>query len=560
METKNAKKHVKHGAGRVFIIALALLIIIDLIKIAPNYIKEDRIAEVELMINNNNVSNVLKHNVLIENGTPYLSMQDIQNFFDEFLVKEDDYIITTSNTKTVKIASTNPVMNINGSEVRMSKSVIDKDDTTYFPIDEMAQVYNYEFSYNTENNMVIIDSLNRKLVQAVSAKDQDIKYRATTFSKTMDKIKRGDKVVIIQNDKREDSKIDDWVKVRSKNGFIGYVKQSNLINRTEVRDDLETENTNGKISIMWDYYNSYTSAPARNEKIEGVNVVSPSFYELEEDSTLSTNIGESGVNYINWAHSNGYKVWPTCTNTYLNDLDAVSGMMRNFETRKKLIDNIIATVSQNQIDGINIDFENMYMEDKDRYSRFLIELAPRLQEIGLTLCVEVTAPDGAETWSLCYDRHTIGKVADYVVFIGYDQNTGSAKEAGSVAAADWQELNIHKFIGLQEEVPKEKLIVASSFYTRLWKEEDGELSSRVVNMRDITIPNGAQISWREDEKQNYMEYTDGDATYKMWIEDEQSISAKLDLINKYDLAGAGFWEKDREKDGIWKIVSDKLGI
>lgn len=560
MKTKYTKKHVKHGVGRIFLIALALLIIIDLIKIAPNYVREERIAEIDLMINNNNVTNVLKHDILVNDGIPYLSMQDIQNFFDEFLIKEDDYIITTSNTKTVKIASTNPEMNINGATVKMTKSVINQDDTIYFPIDEMAQVYNYEFSYNTENNIVIIDSLNRKLIQATSSKDQEIKYKATIFSKTIDNIKRGDKVVIIQNNKREDSKIDDWVKVRTKNGFIGYVKQSSLINRTEVRDDLEVDKINGKVSIMWDYYNSYTSAPTRTEKIEGINVVSPSFYELEKDSTLSTNIGESGINYINWAHSNGYKVWPTCTNTYLDDLDAMSGMMSNFDTRKKLIDNIIATVSQNQIDGINIDFENMYMEDKDKYSRFLIELAPRLQEIGLTMTVEVTAPDGAETWSLCYDRNTIGKVADYVIFIGYDQNTGSAKEAGSVSAANWQELNINKFIGLQEEVPKEKLIVATAFYTRLWKEEDGELTNRVVNMRDITIPNGAQVTWNDTEKQNYMEYTEGDATYKMWIEDEQSISAKLDLINKYDLAGAGFWEKDREKDGIWKIVSEKLGI
>ena len=45
----------------------------------------------------------------------------------------------------------------------------------------------------------------------------------------------------------------------------------------------------------------------------------------------------------------------------------------------------------------------------------------------------------------------------------------------------------------------------------------------------------------------------------MWIEDEKSISYKLDLVNKYNLAGAGFWEKDREKEIIWDIAQQKLG-
>ena len=44
----------------------------------------------------------------------------------------------------------------------------------------------------------------------------------------------------------------------------------------------------------------------------------------------------------------------------------------------------------------------------------------------------------------------------------------------------------------------------------------------------------------------------------MWIEDEQSISAKIDLVNKYDLAGGSFWEIDRETVGVWKIINEKM--
>lgn len=98
------------------------------------------------------------------------------------------------------------------------------------------------------------------------------------------------------------------------------------------------------------------------------------------------------------------------------------------------------------------------------------------------------------------------------------------------------------------------------FYTRLWREDgSGIVTSKVVNMKDVKIPNGVQAKWDDRLKQNYIEYSDGGAgKYKMWIEDAQSIAAKLDLVNQYELAGAGFWEKDRETEDVWEVIKEKL--
>ena len=97
------------------------------------------------------------------------------------------------------------------------------------------------------------------------------------------------------------------------------------------------------------------------------------------------------------------------------------------------------------------------------------------------------------------------------------------------------------------------------FYTRLWSEKDGKVSSDVVNMKNIKIPQNVTARWDEITKQNYYEYQNNGVTYKMWMEDEQSISEKINLVNQYNLAGAGFWEKDRETPGVWNIVKEKLG-
>lgn len=170
----------------------------------------------------------------------------------------------------------------------------------------------------------------------------------------------------------------------------------------------ETPKMEGKISVAWDYYSEYVSAPTRNENIKGINVVSPSFFYMSKYSITKVyaNVGEEGKQYVNWAHENNYKVWPMFTNSNMSE---TSKMLADYKLRENAINQLVDYITEYNIDGINIDFEGMYETDKDNFSRFLIELRPRLNEIGVVLSVDVTAPDGAPEWSLCYDRNIIGK-------------------------------------------------------------------------------------------------------------------------------------------------------
>ena len=202
----------------------------------------------------------------------------------------------------------------------------------------------------------------------------------------------------------------------------------------------------------------------------------------------------------------------------------------------------------------------MYAEDKDMYSRFLIELAPRLKKIGKTLSVDVTAPDGSENWSLCFDRNTIANVADYIVFMAYDQYGVSSTKPGTTAGYNWVEANINKFLE-QEDVDPEKIILGIPLYMRLWKEEDGKVTSKVVNISNLSenVPSNQVANWDDELKQYYVEYEEDGATYKMWIENTKSIEEKINLAKQYNLAGIAFWEKDREEnDEFWTKVKEVL--
>ena len=561
--SKEEKINVPRLILRIVVVAIILGLMAFAIKIAPNYARDEFANVTNLVINNNNITRNVKNNIIIEDNTIYLSTGDMQNFLDEFLLvdKENNRVITTSNTKTVVLPIEGNNITVNSAKKTIEHSLLNRDGIIYLPITDLTDIYNIEVNYSADTNIITIDSLNRKCVEALCSKNMSVKYLPTILSKTVDKVERGDTLILVQ-DKENNSNIveDGWIKVRTKNGELGYVKQDNITDEKATRENLDIKTRiDGKVSLVWDYYSQYVESPVRDGQIEGINVVSPSFYEITASGDIDANIGRNGKNYIDWAHANGYKVWPIVSNSELGNLDAVSKLLSTYENREYLIDNILDELIDAGVDGVNIDFENMYQADKDNYSRFLIELAPRLREVGLTLSVDVTAPDGSETWSLCFDRNVIGQVADYIIFMGYDQNGVSATKAGTVAGADWVELNIKKFLG-QEGVSKDKLILAMPFYTRLWKETDGTLTSSVVNMRSVTIPDGVEKTWDENTKQYYIEYEQNGTTYKMWIEDEESLKAKLNLVNEYDLAGGAFWSKDRESNTVWGIIADKLRI
>ena len=312
--------------------------------------------------------------------------------------------------------------------------------------------------------------------------------------------------------------------------------------------------------MFWDYYSQYVKAPDRTGQIiDGVNVVSPSFFYLDKtDGTLKENVGDAGIAYIEWAHSNGYKVWPMISNAEAG-IKVTSTILNSYTKRQELIQSIVEKCAQYDIDGINIDFENMYEADKDKYSRFIIELVPRMLEMEIVTSVDVTAPDGDPNWSLCFDRNVLGDVADYLVFMAYDQYGTSSTKPGTTAGLNWVETSLKKIIEY-DEVDTEKIILGIPFYTRQWTvSEDGTIKDRnVVSMMNIKIPNNVEKQWDDTLKQYYIEYKSGKDTIKMWIEDGNSIKEKVSLVTKYNLGGTSCWRKDMETSNVWTIIKDEL--
>ncbi len=556
MRKNRNKSEMKINFKNILKIVIPILIIIIFLLIF-NYVRKDKSNDkIGLIINNNVVTAKLKKDLYKnDKSVIYMSMQDVKNYLDKYIYidKTENKIITTYGEKVTVLPYNDTNITINDSNLKILSGAELNNGDTYLPISQLSKAYNMDMTYLEEQNTLILDSLERELVTATASKKLTVKKKDTSFSSTVDKITTGENVVLISENGK-------WAKIRTARGKIGYVKTSKLKNKYYVRNKVEKQEQTEKINLVWDYYSEYAKAPNRaGTTIDGVNVVSPSFFSLVSNGNgkIFSNVGTNGINYINWAKQNNYKVWAMVSNNSYKDTTSV--ILNSYTLRTNLINSIVDLANQYNLDGINIDFENMNESDKDMFSRFIIELKPKLQEAGKVLSVDVTAPDGGGSWSMCYNRNVIGDVADYIVFMAYDQYGSTSAKEGTTAGFNWVETNLKKFID-REEIESKKIILGIPLYTRLWIEKDGKVTSKIVNMKAVNdvLPKDVTKNWNDELKQNYVEYTKDGATYKMWIEDEESIRAKVSLVSQYNLAGTAAWAKDRENKEIWTVIKEEL--
>ena len=264
--------------------------------------------------------------------------------------------------------------------------------------------------------------------------------------------------------------------------------------------------------------------------------------------------------YVDWAHQNNYQVWALVSSF---DADISHGFLNSLEARDNFIRQLLSYAALYEFDGINIDFENIYLADKDALTQFVREVTPLLHEQGLIVSMDVGVPDGSENYSKCYDLIELSAVVDYLILMTYDQHWSSSPIAGSVAQYSWVEDRLQRTL---EMVPPEKLIMGVPFYIRLWSEKKDEnnfvkVTSAAYSMdyiSNLLKEKGLTAEWDAVSGQYYAEFTDENVLYKVWIEDENSIDLKTSLVHKYKLAGAAAWKRGLEEDGIWDVIGRNL--
>jgi len=435
---------------------------------------------------------------------------------------------------------------------------------------DFAEEIGLEITVNEENKAVMLYDMGTESIGGSIAEDTYLYYEIPGETlidegiKVVGKLKKKEPVnraLVLGEINRG------YQEVVTQDGKVGYVQTEMLEGVVQKEASFEVQSMKafeGKdqpIFLVWELIHSGNPNTDKIGELKGVNVISPTWYSLTSgDGKLKSVKGDA---YKEWAKGRGYKLWPLFSNSF--DLDMTHELLNDAVSRETVIGKLINLYKSNGFDGINIDFENVYLKDKEMFLQFVAELAPRFHNEGMLVSIDVTVEGGSETWSRFLDRKELGKVVDYVAVMTYDEHWASSPKSGSVSSLDWVDANIAKLV---QKIDSEKLILGVPFYMRVWHETPAEntanamkVKSKVVLMNTMNkIIEEKQLSpiWDETEGQYYVAYIEDNIVKKIWIEDERSLRLKAQVVNKYGLAGVGAWARSFPTDNIWNAIDEEL--
>lgn len=516
-------------------------------------------------------------NALIEKNTIYVPLSFLQKEIDKSVVfdhKSNSIIITTSD-KVIQLPTQSLTYFVNKHPVRLQVNPFKTFNGQLFvAIDPVLSYYPIQYKELKESGAIWIQTNGEKYwnghITDKKVNKELLRLRTQPTLKSSYTAQTGkNEPISIEGQKNH------FYLVRTSSGISGYINKDFVKKGEQVSiqipkqiQPIKISKLNGPVQLTWEAVYSKNPDISQIPKLTGVNVVSPTWFSLSSNDGTIKNLAT--LEYSKWAKSKGYQVWGLFSNSFNPSLTHEA--LKDFQTRQKMITELLHYSQIYQLQGINFDIENVNSEDGPLVTQFMREAVPYLHEAGLVVSMDITFAVDLSNWSTFYERKKLAKIADYLIVMAYDEHWGSSQIPGSVASLPWVEKNLQNLLTV---VPNEQLILGVPLYTRLWKEQmmaDGtkNVSSKALSMDKAKAWIGEKRlkpSYNPASGQNYVEYYDAteDTTYKIWLEDETSLKKRSELTTKYHLAGIASWSRTFGDQTAWtaldlnpeKIVSKK---
>ncbi len=495
-------------------------------------------------------------------GVCYFDFATVHKYFNDrfYEDKKEGLLIYTLPNAIVSVPIGTTTVKVSTESAEGSRDyVIAKyeGDTLYVAADFVKEYANFSYALYTEPNHMQVYTQWGERQLATITKDTQLRYQGGIKSDILTDVSEGDKVIILEQ-------METWTKVNTGDAFIGYVENKKLSEPfadtpapvTDYVEPVYESNTRDhKINLAWHAVAGVAGNDTLSEvmaQTKSINVISPTWFALSDNAGNFTSYATA--EYVTQAHNMGLEVWGLVDNFTNEGIDTYE-VLAGTTTRTYLINGLIDTALAYDLDGINIDFENISLDAGEPFIEFIRELSIPCRQHGLVLSVDNYVPMG---YTSHYNRKEQGVVADYVIIMGYDEHYNGSETAGSVASINFVEKGIADTVA---EVPANKVINAIPFYTRIWETNGTTVSSQAVGMelaQQYISDHGIDISWDEVTCQNYGEYQSGSSYYQLWLEDADSIRVKLNIMSKYGIAGVAEWKLGFETASIWDVIEEYM--
>jgi spore germination protein YaaH len=280
--------------------------------------------------------------------------------------------------------------------------------------------------------------------------------------------------------------------------------------------------------------------------------VSPNAYAVDVRGNLK---GDVSASVVAAARRAGAKVLPMVRNE--PRYAAFSPILQSPEVRAALVRQIVDDVARNGWDGIHIDFEALEPTDRDALTAFFTDLSAQLHARGKlsTIAAPARLPEVEWRWSAPYDYAALGAAGDYVVIMAYAFHTsgstpGSISPIGSVDRAARFAVS---------KIPPGKLLLGIGLWGYDWRiGSPGNAAPRkYAETRALGDRYAGEFGYGSEDQSAWLRYRDAGGDRVVWYEDRRSVPPKVDLANRFGMAGVAYWRLGHEDSAVWTSVGPR---
>ena len=234
--------------------------------------------------------------------------------------------------------------------------------TAYIALDFVQQYTNIDYEMSSNPDHVMIRTKWGKTDVATVKKNTQVRYQGGVKSPVLAELKKKDEVTVVESEQN-------WKKVRTADGVIGYVKNKALKNEekkniTRKFEEQDYSNISKDYTINMAWHN-VTNAAANNAvqqvlaSTSGLTTIAPTWFSLADTEGNISSIADA--DYVNYAHTAGLEVWAVFRDFHgvTNSYDETYETLRYTSKRAKLEDQVVAAAVAAGVDGINLDFESI---------------------------------------------------------------------------------------------------------------------------------------------------------------------------------------------------------
>ena len=239
-------------------------------------------------------------------------------------------------------------------------------------------------------------------------------------------------------------------------------------------------------------------------------------------------------------------------------------ILSNTEIQDRLLTNILNIIREKGFLGLNVDFENVFPEDRELYNQFLQRTVDRLHTEGYFVSTALAPKTSAEQQGLLYEAHDYpahGRIVDFVILMTYEWGY----RLGPPRAISPINLIRQVLDYAVSMIPRNKIMMGFQIYARDWliphiQGQEAETFSQQEAIRRA-IRYGATIQYDLIAQSPFFRYTDElGRRHEVWFEDARSAQSKFDTVKDYGLRGLSYWALGYPYPQNWLLLEDNFMI